>query len=446
MRLVFMGTPDFSVPALEALVGAGHDVLCAVTQPDRPKGRGNRETPPPVKVRASELGIPVEQPERVRDAGFVARLRAMAPDCIVVVAFGQILPQDILDIPQFGCVNIHASLLPKYRGAAPIQWAVICGETATGVTTMLMDVGLDTGDILEQAAIPIAPGDTGGTLHDKLARLGAGLIVTTLEGLEKGTVKPTPQKEWGSDARFEGWTQEPGTAQRTHQSEYAGNDHSGEVGGGRPDGGPDAGGDCGKVDSGAEWAANPANRHVMEISGGKTPPGYAPMLTKAMGEIDWGMEAADIEGLVRGLDPWPGAYTYLGGKMLKVWGARAVGATALHETAQGQTGCETQPGIEAQPGNEAQLGNEAQPGIEAQTGNGEQPGIEAQQRTETKLGSEAKPGVVAAVSKGILAVQTGKGLLALDEVQFEGKKRLPAGEFLRGYEVHAGDMMGMKGD
>ncbi len=193
MRVVFMGTPDFAVPILRAVAGAGHEVIGAVTQPDRPKGRGKAVLMTPVKEMALSLGIPVYQPERVKEEGFAETLRKLSPDVIVVAAFGQILPRGILEIPRLGCVNVHSSLLPKYRGAAPIQWAIINGESRTGVTTMMMDTGLDTGDILEQKEIPIEPDETGGSLHDKLSALGAGLIVTTLEKLGNHTAVRTPQ-------------------------------------------------------------------------------------------------------------------------------------------------------------------------------------------------------------------------------------------------------------
>lgn len=172
MRIVFMGTPDFAVPTLEALVNGGHRVLAAVTQPDRPKGRGKAVQMPPVKEKALEYSIPVLQPEKARDPEFAETLRKLEPEAIVVVAFGQILPGAILDIPKYGCINVHASLLPKYRGAAPIQWAVINGEKESGVTTMLMNEGLDTGDILETAVVPLDAKETGGSLFDKLSRLG----------------------------------------------------------------------------------------------------------------------------------------------------------------------------------------------------------------------------------------------------------------------------------
>ena len=305
MRIVFMGTPDFSVPALEALVEGGHEVVAAITQPDKPKGRGKAVLMTPVKEKAMELGIPVYQPVKVRGPEFVEKLRQMEPDAIVVVAFGQILPKSILEIPRYGCVNIHASLLPKYRGAAPIQWAVIDGERESGVTTMFMNEGLDTGDMLEKEAVILDPKETGGSLHDKLSAIGGRLILSTLKGLEDGTLKGTPQTDEGT---------------------------------------------C-----------------------------YAKMLKKSLGDIDWTMDAAAIERLIRGLNPWPSAYTCLHGKTLKIWDGDVL---------------EREYGVE--------------------------------------------PGTVAEVAKDRLVVQTGQGSLAIRSLQLEGKKRMDAGDFLRGYAVEAG--------
>lgn len=305
MRIVFMGTPDFSVPALEALVEGGHEVVAAITQPDKPKGRGKAVLMTPVKEKAMELGIPVYQPVKVREPEFVEKLRQMEPDAIVVVAFGQILPKSILEIPRYGCVNIHASLLPKYRGAAPIQWAVIDGERESGVTTMFMNEGLDTGDMLEKEAVTLDPKETGGSLHDKLSAIGGRLILSTLKGLEDGTLKGTPQTDEGT---------------------------------------------C-----------------------------YAKMLKKSLGDIDWTMDAAAIERLIRGLNPWPSAYTCLHGKTLKIWDGDVL---------------EREYGVE--------------------------------------------PGTVAEVAKDRLVVQTGQGSLAIRSLQLEGKRRMDAGDFLRGYAVEAG--------
>lgn len=302
MRIVFMGTPDFSVPVLDALVTAGHQVVGVVTQPDKPKGRGKAVLMTPVKEKALEYEIPVYQPVKVRDPEFVEVLKGLEPEIMVVVAFGQILPKSVLDIPKYGCVNVHASLLPRYRGAAPIQWVVIDGEKESGVTTMMMDVGLDTGDMLEKAVVVLEPDETGGSLHDKLSALGAELIVSTLQKIEDGTIVRTPQTDENT---------------------------------------------C-----------------------------YAKMLNKSMGDIDWTMDAAAIERLIRGLNPWPSAYTKWTGKTLKIWKAEV-------------------------------LENEY----------------------------DGVPGEVVYTDKNSLLVKTGKGTLALKELQPEGKKRMEIDAFLRGYPV-----------
>ncbi len=195
MRIVFMGTPDFSVPVLDALIEAGHEIAGVVTQPDKPKGRGKAVAMTPVKEKALEHGLSVYQPLKVRTPEFVQVLRELKPDVMVVVAFGQILTKEVLDIPPLGCVNVHASLLPKYRGAAPIQWAVIDGEKETGVTTMMMDEGIDTGDMLEKEIVPIEDEETGDSLHDKLMAAGARLIVSTLKKIQDGTIERTPQTD-----------------------------------------------------------------------------------------------------------------------------------------------------------------------------------------------------------------------------------------------------------
>jgi methionyl-tRNA formyltransferase len=244
MTIVFMGTPDFSVPALRILLENTYDVHTVVTQPDRPKGRGRKIVPSAVKVFAERHKIPILQPEKVRSQEIQQRLKDIAPEVIVVVAYGQILPESILHIPKLGCINIHASLLPKYRGAAPIHWAIIRGEKETGVTTMLMDKGMDTGDMLLQKKIPIEEEDTAGTLHDKLSLVGAELLLQTLQHLEQGTITPTPQ-----------------------------------------------------------------NREAAT---------YAPLLKKEDGRINWQEPASQIYDKVRGLFPWPGAYTSFQGKTLKL--------------------------------------------------------------------------------------------------------------------------------
>lgn len=321
MRIVFMGTPDFSVPTLKALVEAGHDVAAVVTQPDKPKGRGKEMQMTPVKVQALEYKIPVYQPAKVRDQAFIQVLREMDADVFVVIAFGQILPKDVLELPRYGCVNIHASLLPKYRGAAPIQWCVIDGEKETGITTMMMDVGLDTGDMLEKAVIPIEEKETGGSLHDKLSMAGGDLILSTLKKLEEGTLVRTPQTDEGT---------------------------------------------C-----------------------------YAKMLTKSLGDIDWNQGAVSIERLIRGLNPWPSAYTMWNGKTIKIWAADVIA------------------GREA-----ADFLSES--GVPAETG--------------------TAPGTVVCSDKRGLVVCTGGGLLSIRELQMEGKKRMDTPAFLRGYPIPAGDV------
>lgn len=193
MRIIFMGTPDFSVGTMLALQEAGHEIVLAVTQPDKPAGRGKSMQYSAVKQAALEAGIPVYQPERVRESACVEYLKSYEPDMIVVVAFGQILTKEILDMPKYCCLNVHASLLPKYRGAAPIQWAVIEGEKESGVTTMRMDEGIDTGDIIEKVVVPLAADETGGSFFDKLAKVGAKLAVQTVEKIENGTATYTPQ-------------------------------------------------------------------------------------------------------------------------------------------------------------------------------------------------------------------------------------------------------------
>ena len=308
MRVIFMGTPDFSVGTLEALVQAGHEVVLAVTQPDKPKGRGGKMQYTPVKEKALEYDIPVFQPVKVREKSCVEKLDSYKADVMVVVAFGQILPKEILELTPYGCINVHASLLPKYRGAAPIQWSIIDGETVTGVTTMQMDEGLDTGDMLLKTEVPLEPDETGGSLHDKLSAAGAKLCVETLKALEEKTV--TPEKQ------------------------------------------------------------------------GETPTKYARMLDKELGKIDWTKDAVSIERLVRGLNPWPSAYTSWEGKIMKIWSAEVVDRE-----------------------------------------------------------SKAPCGTVAEVTKTDFSVQTGKGLLKVTELQIPGKKRMAADAFLRGYKMETGTLL-----
>lgn len=309
MRAVFMGTPDFAVPTLQRMIDDGHEIAAVVTQPDKARGRGKSVTFSPVKELAVKYDIPVYQPVRARNAEFVDILKEIAPDVIVVVAFGQILPKSILDIPPYGCINVHASLLPKYRGAAPIQWAVIHGESVSGVTTMFMAEGLDTGDMILKSEIPLSEDETGGSLHDKLSVMGAELLSQTLVALKDGTAVRTPQ----DDAL------------------------AGE---------------------------------------------YARMLDKELGNIDFSKSAVEIERLIRGLNPWPSAYTHLHGKTLKLWRAKV--SDKAYEGAYGE---------------------------------------------------------VVAVDKDSFTVKTKDGALVVEELQLEGKKRMDAGAFLRGYSIQKGELL-----
>ena len=309
MRVIFMGTPDFAVPTLQKIIDCGHEVAAVVTQPDKARGRGKSVTFSPVKEKALEHNIPVYQPVRARNPEFIETLRALAPEVIVVVAFGQLLPKAILDIPPYGCINVHASLLPKYRGAAPIQWAVIRGEETSGVTTMYMADGLDTGDMILKTEIPLAADETGGSLHDKLSVLGADLLVKTLEQLKDGTAVRTPQDD--SQAGI-----------------------------------------------------------------------YAKMLDKNLGAIDFGRSAVEIERLIRGLNPWPSAFTMLNGKTLKLWKA-----DVLDKEYEGSCG------------------------------------------------------EIVEITKDCLVIKTGKGALAVQELQLEGKKRMGTDAFLRGYPIKQGTVL-----
>lgn len=245
MKIVFMGTPDFSLQPLKSLVEAGYDVSLVLTREDKKRNRGEL-SPTPVKELAQELNIPVLTPSKMKDEALIERLKSENADFFVVVAYGKILPKEILDIPRLGCINIHASLLPEYRGAAPIQWSIIDGKKKTGITTMLMDEGLDTGDILKQYELPIADDETGGSLFDKLAILGGEAIVDTIANFE--SITPKPQGEATTE--------------------------------------------------------------------------YAKMISKQMGEIDFNKSATEIERLIRGMNPWPSAYTKYEGKVLKVWEAK----------------------------------------------------------------------------------------------------------------------------
>lgn len=315
MKVVFMGTPDFAVGTLKAVIDAGHEVVAVVTQPDKPKGRSKTPSFSPVKEEAVAQGLKVIQPERARDEAFIEELRKLEADVFVVVAFGQILPASILNMPKYGCVNVHASLLPKYRGASPIQWAVIDGCEYSGVTTMQMDEGVDTGDILMVEKVKLAPKETGGSLFDRLSGVGASLLVKTLEGLEKGTITPIKQND----------------SQSTHVS----------------------------------------------------------MLSKAFGKLDFTKDAVSIERLIRGLNPWPSAFTYFEGKMLKIWDADVID--------------------------------------------------ESNDNTGLRKGA---PGEVVEVDKDKFIISCGEGFLVVNELQMEGKKRMDCGSFLRGVQLKAGTVLG----
>ncbi len=313
-----MGTPDFAVNILEAIIGSSHEVVGVVTQEDKPRGRSDKPVAPPVKECALSHGIPVFQPHRIRLPEAVDELRKFDADIFVVSAYGQILSKEILDMPRLGCINTHASLLPKYRGAAPIQWAIINGDEKTGVTIMQMDEGVDTGDILFTAEVDITSDETGESLFDKLAKTGAELIVKALDDIEKGDITPIKQDE--SKASHVG------------------------------------------------------------------------MLNRKMGELDFDKTAVELERLIRGFTPWPGTYTYLKGKLLKVLKADTVSDTEF-------AGCCPEGAPDAEPGC-----------------------------------------VAAALSDGIY-VKTREGYLKITSLQLEGKKRMEVSDFLRGCRIETGEML-----
>ena len=310
MRIVFMGTPEFAVPSLAALLDAGRQVVGVFCQPDRPKGRGKALAAPPVKTLALERNIPVFQFERLRKPEGVAALRSLAPDLVVTAAFGQILSKTLLGIPAMGTVNVHASLLPAYRGPAPINWAIMLGETVSGITTMLTDAGVDTGDILLRQPVDILPGEAAGELAQRLAPIGAELLLRTLDAMERGGCPRIPQ------------------------------DHA------------------------------LATRH--------------PMLHKETGRIDWSAPAKSIVDLIRGVDPWPGAFTTQVTDVYKIWRAEALDISAS-----------------------------------------EPPG--------TVLCADARDGLVIATGQGAL------GVLAL---QAPGAKRMSATDYLRGHPMEIGIRFG----
>ena len=309
-RIIFMGTPDFALPSLEALMAHGHHVLAVVTQPDRPRGRSGKPAPSPVKRLAKRLGITVLQPERVSDESFFERISTFSPDLLVVIAFGQILTGRLLGIPTWGGLNVHASLLPKYRGAAPIQRAVMNGEYETGLTVMRMDPALDAGAILRQEKTPIGAHETAGELHDRLAHMASTFLLETLQHLAEDGIYETPQDD----------------ALAT----------------------------------------------------------YAAKIDRTTGNISWDLPADRISSLIRGLDPWPGAYTTVGGKTLKLFSSRVV-----------NTGdADTVPGR-----------------VKGQSGEG-------------------------------LLVETGDGVILLGALQLAGRKRMKALDFLRGVPLKPGTILG----
>ena len=312
-RLVFMGTPDFALPTLKALIRQGHHILSVVTQPDRPKGRGKKMTAPPVKLMALEQGIEVLQPERASEAFFCEQIERMEPDLIVVVAFGQILKERLLTIPEWGVINIHGSLLPRYRGAAPIQWAILNDDTKTGLTVMRMNEGLDTGPILFQEEVPILKDETAGSLHDRLALRAGDLIIDALNRMSRSTIEETPQDD----------------ALAT----------------------------------------------------------YAPKVEKKMSVIDWKHPAPNVSALIRALDPLPGAYTTWQGKVIKLFSSRAVALGRL----------------------------------------------------------DVIPGRIVGLCEGGLVVESGQGAVEVGEMQYPGKKRLPAKQFLQGFSLPDGTILGEQG-
>lgn len=305
-----MGTPEFAVPSLEALIGAGYEVVAAVTQPDRPVGRKKTLTPPPVKVCAQAHGVPVLQFERIRRKEGREALTALQPDLFVTAAFGQILSKAVLNIPRLGTINVHASLLPQYRGSAPINWCIVSGERKAGVTTMMTNEGIDTGDMLLRDEVEIGENETAEELTERLSRLGAQTLLRTLRALEDGTLVRTPQNE-------------------------------------------------------------------AEAS-------YQPMLTREMGEMDWSRSAQQLHDQVRGLYPWPGAYTTMDGGVLKVWVSRV-----------------------------------------------------------SDMKTDAAPGaVVKADAKEGLFVACGTGVLQIVELQAPGSKRMNARDYLRGKPMQTGTVLG----
>lgn len=314
MRVIFMGTPEIAATILKAVIDGKHELLSVVTQPDKPKGRGHEMAFPPVKEVALAHGIPVLQPEKIRTAEFLDEIKRQNPDIIAVAAYGKLLPKELLELPRFGCINVHASLLPKYRGASPIQWAVINGETKSGVTIMHMAEKMDEGDIILSREVELSPEETAGSLHDKLAQLGGPALLEAMKLLETGCAPRTVQN--GEEAT------------------------------------------------------------------------YVRMLDKAMGNLNFRQPAEYLERFIRGLNPWPSAYTKLDGKTIKFWKAKTLPADRLSK--------------------------------EART---------------------AEPGTVVMVERDGFGVLTGDGILFVTELQMEGKRKMTAEEFLRGYGLKAGTLL-----
>lgn len=310
MKIVFMGTPEFAVPCLQKIIDEGYEVLAVVTQPDKPKGRGKKLAMPPVKELALKYNIDVYQPVKAREESFVEKLKEINPELIVVVAFGQILPKSILDIPKFGCVNVHASLLPKYRGAAPLNWVIINGEEKTGVTTMYMDVGLDTGDMILKSEIPLDDEITAGELHDKMMVQGAEVLKDTIDLISKGEAPREKQNDEET---------------------------------------------C-----------------------------YSPIMDKSLGNIDWSKSATDIHNLIRGVNPWPSAYTTYDKQTMKIWKTKVL----------------------------------------------------------DKL-SEKTPGTILSVDKNGIEVSTGDKVLQISEIQMSGKKRMIVSEYIKGNDISTGIVLGI---
>lgn len=347
MRIIFMGTPEFAVPCLEALIDNGYDVVAVVTQPDKPFGRKQSQLKaPPVKEAAIGHGIKtILQPVKVKTPEFLNEIKTLEPDLIVTAAYGRILIKAVLDVPRLGCVNVHGSLLPKYRGAAPIQWALINGDKATGITTMFMDEGIDTGDILLKKELPITPDMNAQELYDKLSALGADTLLETMKALESGTLQRTPQ--------------------------------------------------------------DPSKAVIV------------PMMTRETGLIDWNKSAFEIHNLVRGTNPWPGAFTFYKGERMKVW------KTVLLDEC-GHIPGDANRGLPA--GEIAQASEIAQTDKIAQAGE------------ITQAGEIAQAGKIVKILREGMIVSTGNGCLQIVELQIENCRKMNVNEC--GHNMDEGEVLG----